>query len=111
MDSHRGKFLDRVKFRDMLASVFRQAAQLMHEDGVVYVRTDSRPLTREITRDVLREAVPDMQLRESKSPSPKRTQTELFGGNFDSKGEIDLVLRPKKPQKYVARAAVASGQS
>ena len=94
-DSRRGKFTARGKYRELLKSVFSKARTLLSEDAVVYVRTDSRHITRSITREVLREAFPDKTLTEYKSPSPEKTQTDLFSSNAPKKGETDIVLRPK----------------
>ena len=100
-DSRRGKFVDRIKFRKLLKTVFSKTANMMHEDASVYVRTDSRKLTREITCGALHDAFPHMTLRQYERPAPEKTQTDLFGGNIEKSGEIDIILRKKKPHRRV----------
>lgn len=92
IDSRRGKFCDRAKYRDLLKLVFTKAKSLLAEDAVVYVRTDSRSLTKSITIEILRDVFPDKRMVEHNSPSPRKTQTDLFIDGIPKAGETDLVL-------------------
>jgi hypothetical protein len=89
---HRGKFVDRKAYAEMLRLAFTAAAKLMVSDGVVYVRTDSRRITLEATVEALEAAFPGKRMRKTKKPFPHRTQTHLFGSASDGEGEVDLIL-------------------
>ncbi|MCG6154630.1 DNA methyltransferase [Rubinisphaera margarita] len=93
VDSRRGKFTDRAKYRELLKLVFTKSKELLAGDAVVYVRTDSRELTRSITCEVLSETFPDKKLKEYHSPSPEKTQTDLFIHSAPKNGETDIVLQ------------------
>lgn len=98
-DAQRGKFVDRVKYRDLLTQVFTKAALLLADSATVYVRTDSRELTRNITCEVLAEVFPEMRIRRYNRPSPEKTQTDLFGGSPETNGETDIILRKRKGKR------------
>jgi putative NIF3 family GTP cyclohydrolase 1 type 2 len=90
---NKGKFVDREKYRAMLAKVLEAAAKVMADDGVVYVRTDSRKVTLDATVSALRSAFPNKKMRRSKRPVLNPSQTALFGGSSKKVDEIDIVLR------------------
>jgi len=89
---HQGKFVDRKAYADMLETVFVSAAGLMDPAGVIYVRTDHRAPTLQATIHALQTAFPKKHMRKLRRPSPRRTQTDLFGGKSGNEGEVDLVL-------------------
>lgn len=93
IDSRRGKFVHQGRYRELIRSVFQKSASLLSDDAVVYVRTDRREVTRKITCEVLRDVFPQRRMRCQKSPFPKATQTDLFGGKSSKDGELDIVLR------------------
>ena len=93
VDSRRGKFVDRAKYRKLVQSVFQRSAELLDDAAVVYVRTDSRKITRDITYQVLKEVFPYGRLRCYRRPFPTTTQTHLFGGKPGKDGEVDIILR------------------
>lgn len=82
----------RPRYRELLQSVFRKAAQLMRPDAVIYVRTDAREFTRQVTEEALREAFPDKRLVVRESPYGQATQTALFGDHALKPGDVDLIL-------------------
>ncbi|MDA7980910.1 MAG: hypothetical protein MPJ50_19320 [Pirellulales bacterium] len=92
VDSRRGKFTDRSKYRELLKLVFMKSKTLLASDALIYVRTDSREFTRSITCEVLSEVFPEKTLKVYESPSPAKTQTDLFTDSAPKKGETDLVL-------------------
>lgn len=75
---HRGKFADRQKYARLLFDVFSRARALLSEDAVVYVRTDHRELTLQITTDVLKAVFPKKRVFRRHRPVDKPTQTHLF---------------------------------
>jgi hypothetical protein len=93
-DARRGRFIDRGKYRALLTSVFARSRHLLDDKATVYVRTDGRSVTRNITMDVLKDVFTGMTMREYKRPMPEKTQTNLFGGAGERKtcGEVDIVL-------------------
>jgi len=91
-EKHRGAFASQNAYREMLSSVFTQAAEMMSQSGYVYVRTDARKVTFEITRDVLRESFPRWHEEIVKQPYRKQTQTALYGDNTAKPGEKDIIL-------------------
>jgi hypothetical protein len=91
-EANRGKFVDRVKYKQLLEDVFEGAASSLARNAVVYVRTDSRDVTLETTIEVLKQVFPKKMMKRTKRPFSGPTQTGLFGGE-SADGEIDIVLR------------------
>lgn len=91
---HKGKFENKLQYRQLLLDVFGKSKELLRRDGIVYVRTDRRKITLNTTREVLREIFPDHQLRYKSSPYLRPTQTHLFGHVEPRVGEADLILTP-----------------
>lgn len=91
---HRGKFEHPDAYRDLLNSVFTLSASMLAPDAVVYVRTDRRPETYDVTREVLKSVFPHKRLRRRLRPFERPTQTHLFGDKSKKAGEVDLVLVP-----------------
>ena len=84
------RFCDRGAYQHLLAAVFGAARGCLANDGVVYVRTDSREFTRYATVYTLRKLWPHYSWfwhseRHSKS------QTDLFGGAVAKPGETDIL--------------------
>ena len=90
--AHRGKFEHPIKYRRLLTQVFEGAAELLHPKATVYVRTDQRELTREITAEVLRAAFPMRKIRMKQQPFVRPTQTSLFGDDSVKAGEVDFII-------------------
>jgi DNA methylase len=91
---HRGKFGHRAAYAALLVNVFEQASHLIRSDATIYVRTDSRRATLEITREVLLKTFPKHSMRATTRPIQGHTQTRLFGNGDPRFGEVDLVLTP-----------------
>lgn len=93
-----GKFEAREGYRKLLERVFTQAVQLLEEDAIIYVRTDSREFTYRTTLAVLRTVFPDKRVAEVRRPLLRPSQTRLFGEGStpaETNGEVDLILRPR----------------
>lgn len=85
-------FGNREKYKTMLSSVFSILAKTARRNAVVYVRTDARKETRNITIDVLKGAFPRKEMTVLRRPvKGKKTQTALYN-DVSSAGEIDIVL-------------------
>ena len=57
-EAHKGKFEAKIVYEKLLRTVFGSAAEIMNEDGLVYVRTDAREFTLSTTLMVLEESFP-----------------------------------------------------
>ena len=91
---YRGKFGNREEYRNLLYRAFSQTSELLKGDAVVYVRTDRREFTYQITIKVLEEIFPRKRRSMIGRPSHGNTQTHLFGDHTPKPGEIDLILEP-----------------
>lgn len=92
---HTGKFSSKEPYRDLLDSVFKNVAQIMSEDGTVYVRTSARKFTMETTEEILHKYFPSWKKEIKEKPFPKKTQTHLFGDSEKKPGEKDIILTAK----------------
>jgi hypothetical protein len=91
---HRRKFENRSIYGRLLTTVFERASRLMMPDGIVYVRTDRREPTLALTKQALKLAFPQHQLKRVNRPIEGETQTRLFGNGDPRLGEVDFVLTP-----------------
>jgi hypothetical protein len=72
--------------------VFENAALLLDDQSVIYVRTGLGSTTFETTTEVLREVFPYHHLTQEMRPYTRPTQTSLFGDTGIKPGEVDLVM-------------------
>ena len=101
-EKFKSAFASSENYRELLTSVFCQAAELMSSSGCVYIRTDARPATFDVTRDILREAFPRWRETVIDRPNEHPTQTALLGDRSRKPGERDIILLgPRK--RSVAR--------
>lgn len=91
-DPLRRDFSSQELFLSMLQSVFTQASELMRQDGCVYVRTDARPVTFNVTLNVLQGAFPNWHIEVIDQPYVNQTQTALYGDKSAKPGEKDIIL-------------------
>jgi len=89
---YRKDFASQNVYEELLNGVFQQTAEVMSESGHVYVRTDARERTFEITRNALRKAFPCWNEEIIDRPYRKQTQTALYGDKSKKPGEKDIVL-------------------
>lgn len=80
------------RYRKLLHVVFRAAAEFMSPNAVIYVRTDAREFTQQITEEALRKAFPKKRFEIRPAPYKRPTQTTLFGDAKPKPGEVDFVL-------------------
>jgi len=95
-EAHKGKFEAKMTYEKLLSTVFGGAAEIMNEDGLVYVRTDAREFTLSTTLTILEESFPGWTISTTRQPFRKRTQTALFGDTKPKPGEVDVVLSASK---------------
>ena len=55
---HKGRFLSKEKYQDLLLKVFSQSSKLMKSQSVIYVRTDARKFTFNCTKETLEKCFP-----------------------------------------------------
>lgn len=91
-EKNKGPFASQNEYKSMLTKVFDQCAEMMSPSGYVYLRTDARPETFEITREVLAESFPRWRTRVINRPYIKKTQTALYGDKGKKPGEKDIIL-------------------
>jgi tRNA G46 methylase TrmB len=87
-----GKFTSREAYKRLIFEAFANAASLMATDATIYVRTDAREYTRQITTEALQATFPGKRLVTTQQPFKKDTQTALFGDKRKKPGEIDFIL-------------------
>lgn len=87
-----GKFEGAARYRELLCNVFQNAAALLSDKSVIYVRTGLGMITFETTLDALREVFPRHHLTQELRPYSRPTQTSLFGDSGIKAGEVDLVM-------------------
>ena len=91
------RFESQTDYRALLETVFSDCAAVMNEDGVVYVRTDARQFTLQVTKEALAKAFPRHEMQVTPAPVNGHTQTALFGDRTAKPGEMDILMRPTKP--------------
>lgn len=92
--SHR--YQNRDEYRQALRRSFAASAARLEDDAIVYVRTDARVLTRNITAQTMAETWPERRLV-MRAEKVKRSQTQLFQDIGEIPGETDLIaLRPRQ---------------
>jgi hypothetical protein len=96
-DKHKGRFINKVEYYELLDNVFGLSAQIMAEQSTIYVRTDKRDYTYTSTLEILQKHFPKHQLTISDKPIAEgiRTQTALYGQKSNKSGEVDIVLQRK----------------
>jgi hypothetical protein len=91
---HRGKFADQQKYKQLLLDVFSKSMPLLNRNAVVYVRTDHRELTLNMTTEALKEVFPRKRMFQYHRHIEKPTQTHLFKNKIEKSAEVDIVLLP-----------------
>jgi hypothetical protein len=86
------KFDSKAAYRALLNGVFVSCARIMKKTATIYVRTDARPFTHDVTVDALRFAFPEKKVSCIPRPFTRSTQTALFGDKTQKPGEVDIVL-------------------
>ena len=90
---HRSKFISREHYCDLLERVFNDCAALCKGNATVYVRTDRRDFTFDVTYAILRTVFPKHRVRVFSRPIDKPSQTALFGDSGAKPGDMDILLQ------------------
>jgi hypothetical protein len=89
---YQATFSSLTEYENLLLSVFQKASMLVSDNGYVYVRTDARKNTFEITLQVLNGCFSGWKYKIIEQPYSKNTQTALFGDKSTKPGEKDIVF-------------------
>ena len=94
-DKHKGRFVNKKEYYQLLDNVFQLCATMMRRKSTVYVRTDKREFTFNVTLSILKKHFPKHHIDIIGKPLKKdsKTQTKLFGDKSMKPGEIDIILR------------------
>ena len=94
-EKHKGRFIDKEKYYNLLDNVFGLSSTMMREESVIYVRTDKRDFTLNSTIEVLEKHFPNhnMNIRNKPLKKDTKTQTKLFGDKSMKPGEVDIIMK------------------
>jgi hypothetical protein len=87
------KFADKEAYKELLTLVFNSAKSQLHDDAVVYVRTDARQFTRASTIAVLQTVFSGKAIQILERPMNGLSQTRLYGDKSNKPGEVDVILQ------------------
>lgn len=90
----KSKYVDAAAYTRLLDQCFSLSRRLLTPDATIYVRTDARPATLDITLIVLQKIFPEKGFRLVAAPYSRATQTSLFGDRRPKPGEMDIILTP-----------------
>ncbi len=85
------RFNSKEDYEFLLDNVFGKCAKVMAEKSTIFVRTDIREYTLNLTLRLLRKHFPKHKLESSESEVKTKNQTELFN-NKSMKKEVDIKL-------------------
>jgi hypothetical protein len=91
-EKYKRKFESKEVYKDLLLSVFSVSEKLMAEHATVYIRTDAREFTRDVTLKALRDCFPSWDETIVGQPFSEETQTALYGDKSQKPGEIDIIM-------------------
>lgn len=93
-DKHRGRFINKKEYYDLLDNVFGLCAKMMNSKSTVYVRTDKREFTLSSTLEILNRHFPKHEVNIIEKPLKPgaKTQTMLYGNKSSKPGEMDIIL-------------------
>src|SRR5262249_52016037 len=91
--TNKSRFASKEDYYNLLNAVFGTCAGMMAEKSIVYVRTDRRKFTFNVTLEVLKYHFPEYKFETHDKPFGKRTQTEIHGNRSKESGEIDIILK------------------
>ena len=88
------KYASPTKYETMLTGVMKATHERSSENTIWWLRVDARQRTLSVARRVMDALLPGHLHYQRYSPSPKRTQTSLYGDHTRKPGDIDLVYLP-----------------
>ena len=83
-------------YRKMINDVLTKSSKLLIPRGVVWVRTDARDFTKNVTLDAVRKIWPNRKICMRIDVPRRGTQTEHFRNLSGKLGEVDLVIPGKR---------------
>jgi DNA modification methylase len=90
-DRFKKRFNSKEDYEYLLDNVFGKCAKIMEEKSTIFVRTDVRKYTQNLTLRLLKKHFPEHKLEYAESEVKKKNQTELFN-NKSIKKELDIKL-------------------
>jgi DNA modification methylase len=96
-DKHKGRFVNKQEYYDLLDNVFGTCAKMMKRKSVIYVRTDKRDFTFKSTLEILKKHFPThaVEIIDKPLKEDTKTQTKLYGDKSMKPGEVDIILSRK----------------
>jgi len=91
IDNH-GRFSSKIRYTNLLDTVFGLISQIVTQNAVIFVRTDRREFTLNTTRNIFRTHFPSWTMEEHIQLIEHPSQTALFGDFAPKPGEVDLIL-------------------
>ena len=91
-EKYKRRFNNKIEYSNLLESVFAQCSKMMKKRAAIYIRTDVREFTLDMTNKVLDKYYSDYRKVIKNRPIEKRTQTEVIGNRSLKKGEVDIIL-------------------
>jgi DNA modification methylase len=93
-EKHKGRFNSMPEYENLINSVFSECARMLSEKGVIYVRTDYRKFTLDVTKSALKKYFPNHRMSETFNRCSSKSQTELLNNTTEKVCEVDLLLKP-----------------
>lgn len=93
-DKHKGRFVNKQEYYALIDNVFSLCAKMMKRKSTVYVRTDKREFTFNLTLEILKKHFPHHAIKIVEKPLAEdtKTQTKLFGDKTMKPGEVDIIM-------------------
>lgn len=93
-EKHRGRFIDKDRYYNLLDSVFGLSSTIMKDKSIIYVRTDKRDFTFNSTIEILQKHFPKHKTKIVDKPltPDTKTQTKLYGDKTLKPGEVDIIM-------------------
>ena len=91
-NKHKARFISKENYCSLLENVFGKCSPIMHNDSIIYVRTDKREFTFNSTLRTLKKYFPNHLVQVVPRPFNSKTQTELYGNKTENSGEVDIIL-------------------
>ena len=86
------KLANRELYEIMINTVLKKASILLTPQAVIWVRTDARAFTKDVTLNIMREIWPNRKLYTRKDVPNNGTQTKHFNSKSAGPGEIDVLI-------------------
>lgn len=88
------KYRNKEKYKTMIRTVLSRCSRNLSDESVIYVRTHSKPESKDITLETITELWPTHEIY-TRSEKPTKSQTKLFGDCSRKPGETDVLAFPR----------------